>query len=85
MNSNGFVSSIKPKNSWFCFKHNGRLAVEAFIKGGFIWRKITEASIAKDQAVVHAPGVSDQVCSLTDTIKHQADDKGLPIGLPRNW
>ena len=60
----------------------------------------TQASIAKDQAVVHIPDVPDeevvwfvrtslklmdQICSLMDTtIKHKAGDNGLPIGLPRN-
>ena len=43
----------------FCFKHT-RLSVEAFIKENFIWWKITQASIAKDQAVVHIWDVPDE-------------------------
>ena len=65
----------------------------------FTWWKITQASIAKDQAVVHIPDAPDEEVVVRENLfevdgpvlfadgrhhQHKAGDKGLPIGLHRN-
>ena len=101
MSSNGFVSSMKPKNSWsgsvsstigFPYKPSSRRTSY----GGKSQRrrspKIKRLSTYRMCRMKRLWFVRislkfmDQICLLMDTtMRHRAGYKGLPIGLPRNW
>ena len=60
MSSKGWVSSMKPRSSWSGSVGDDGFSIEAFIEKDFVWGKLPETRVSKNEAIVNVSNMFDK-------------------------